>query len=261
LYLEYWNLSEKPFENTPDPKFFYSSQMHQEALNRVLYGVSNNKGCVLLTGEYGCGKTAMLRKVIESLDPERFELALLNYPIFSAAEFLQEVLFQFGADNGAGSKLELFHRISTFGFNNLKVGKQNLLMIDEAQLVEDADIYEQMRLLLNFQLEDQALLTLFLVGQPELRERIMMYPQLDQRIGVRYHLHHFLEDDVAGYVRHRTRIAGAARDLFAPEAISLIAKITHGVPRRINNICDMSLLEGMMMRVQVVEEAVVRRSQ
>jgi general secretion pathway protein A len=261
LYLEYWGLSDKPFENTPDPKFFYSSQMHQEALNRILYGVTNNKGCVLLTGEYGCGKTAMLRKVIESLDPDRFELALLNYPIFSASEFLREVLFQYGADNGAGSKLDLFHRISTFGFDNLKLGKQNLLMIDEAQLIEDADIYEQMRLLLNLQLEDQGLLTLFLVGQPELRERIMMYPQLDQRVGIRYHLHYFSEDDVTGYIRHRMRIAGATRDVFAPEAISMIAKISHGIPRRINNMCDLSLLEGMIMRAQVVDEAIVKRSQ
>jgi general secretion pathway protein A len=261
LYLEYWGLSDKPFENTPDPRFFYSSQMHQEALNRILYGVTNNKGCVLLTGEYGCGKTAMLRKLIESLDPDRFELALLNYPIFSASEFLREVLFQYGADNSAGSKLELFHRISTFGFDNLKLGKQNLLMIDEAQLIEDADIYEQMRLLLNLQLEDQGLLTLFLVGQPELRDRIMMYPQLDQRIGIRYHLHYFAEDDVAGYIRHRMMIAGGTRDVFAPEAISMIAKISHGIPRRINNMCDLSLLEGMIMRAQLVDEAVVKRSQ
>ena len=261
MYLEYWGLSEKPFENTPDPKFFYSSQMHQEALNRILYGVVNNKGCVLLTGEYGCGKTAMLRKVIESLDPHRFELALLNYPIFSPSEFLREVLFQYGGDNSPGSKLELFHRISTFGFDNLKLEKQNLLMIDEAQLIEDADIYEQMRLLLNLQLEDQGLLTLFLVGQPELRERIMTYPQLDQRISIRYHLRYFAEDDVAGYIRHRMRIAGARREVFTPAAISMIGRISHGIPRRINNVCDLSLLEGMIMRAEIVDEAVVKRSQ
>jgi general secretion pathway protein A len=261
VYLEYWGLREKPFENTPDPKFFYSSKMHTEALTRILYAITNNKGCVLLTGEYGCGKTAIVRKVVESLSEEKYELALLNYPIFSCAEFLSEVLFQYGADTSPGSKLELFHRVSAFGFENLNKGKQNILMIDEAQLIEDSDIYEQMRLLLNLQLEDQGLITLFLVGQPELRERIMMYPQLDQRISVRYHLHYFAQDDVIAYIAHRLQIAGATREIFTPDAFTLISKISHGVPRRINNICDISLLEGSMSRAQLIDEAIVRKSQ
>ena len=261
MYLEYWGLREKPFENTPDPRFFYSSQMHAEALSRMLYAITNNKGCVLLTGEYGCGKTAIVRKVVESLNNDKYELALLNYPVFSSAEFLSEVLFQYGTESSPGSKLELFHRISSFGFENLKKGKQNILVIDEAQLLEDSDIYEQMRLLLNLQLEDQGLITLFLVGQPELRERIMMYPQLDQRVSVRYHLHYFAQDDVVAYIRHRLRIAGGDGDVFTPNAFTLISKLSHGVPRRINNICDLSLLEGSLSRVQIIDEAIVKKSQ
>ena len=261
VYLEHWGLREKPFENTPDPRFFYSSEMHAEGLSRILYAITNNKGCALLTGEYGCGKTALVRKAVESLSPDKYELALLNYPIFSSAEFLSEALFQFGADTSPGSKLELFHRIAGFGFENLKRGKQNILMIDEAQLIEDSDIFEQMRLLLNLQLEDHGLITLFLVGQPELRESIMMYPQLDQRVSVRFHLHYFAEDDVVAYIRHRLRIAGGTRDIFTPDAFRLIAKISHGVPRRINNICDLSLLGGLMSRVQLIDEGVVRKSQ
>lgn len=261
MYLEYWGLKEKPFENTPDPRFFYSSKMHTEALSRILYALTNNKGCVLLTGEYGCGKTALVRKVIEALDPDRYELALINYPIFSSNEFLREVLFQYGEDNVAGTKLELFHRVSAFGYDRMQKGKQNVLAIDEAQLIEDPEIFEQIRLLLNLQLEDKGLMSIFLVGQPELRERIMAYPQLDQRIGVKYHIHYFAQDDVIAYVRHRLRIGGATREIFTTDAYVAIARMSHGVPRRINNICDLCLLDGSTTRVEMIDESIVRKSQ
>ena len=263
MYLEYWGFQEKPFENTPDPRFFYSSKMHTEALSRILYALSNNKGCALLTGEYGCGKTTLVRKVIEALDPEIYELALINYPIFSSSEFLREVLFQYGADTTSGSKLDLFHRASAFGFDNLKKGKQNVLVIDEAQLIEDPEIFEQIRLLLNLQLEDRGLFSIFLVGQPELRERIMTYPQLDQRIAVRYHVHYFGHDDVVAYIRHRVRIArgGETGELFTDEAYAAVTRTSHGVPRRINNICDLCLLDGMQLNLERIDESIVKKVQ
>ena len=235
--------------------------MHTEALSRILYAVTNNKGCVLLTGEYGCGKTALVRKVIEALDPDQYDLALINYPIFSSNEFLREVLFQYGADTTAGTKLELFHRMSAFGYENLKKGRQNVLVIDEAQLIEDSEIYEQIRLLLNLQLEDKGLVSVFLVGQPELRERIMTYPQLDQRVSVRYHIHYFGQDDVMAYIRHRLRISGANRELFTAEAYNLIARMSHGVPRRVNNVCDLCLLDGSTNRAEMIDEAIVKKIQ
>jgi len=261
LYLEHWGFQEKPFENTPDPKFFYSSRMHTEALTRILYALTNNKGCVLLSGEYGCGKTAIVRKVIESLDPGVYEVALINYPIFSPNEFLREVLFQYGIEVKPGTKLELFHRVSAFGYENLQKGKQNVLVIDEAQLIEDAEIFEQMRLLLNLQLEDRGLISIFLVGQPELRERIMAYPQLDQRIGIRYHIHYFGHDDVVGYIRHRLAIAGVKHEIFTPDGYSAVSRTSHGIPRRINNICDLCLLEGASAGVRLIDESIVKNIQ
>jgi len=262
LYLEYWGLKEKPFENTPDPKFFYPSKMHSEALSRVLYAITNDKGCALLSGEYGCGKTALVRKVIEALDPEVYELALVNYPIFSADEFLREVLFQYGVDtSSSGSKLEMFHRFSTFGYENAKKNKQNVLIIDEAQLIEDAEIYEQMRLILNVRLEDKGLFSILLVGQPEVRERILAYPQLDQQISIRYHLHYFSHDDVVAYIRHRLRIGGMTREIFNQEAYVAITRASHGVPRRINSICDLCLLDAAASRVQIIDDVIVQKVQ
>ena len=258
MYLEHWGLKEMPFENTPDPKFFYSSKMHTEALGRILYAITNNKGCALLTGEYGCGKTALVRKVIESLDSDHCELGLINSPIFAFHEFLREILFQYGQDVQNGTKLEHFHRISGFCFENAKNGKQNILVIDEAQLIEEPQIFEHLRLLLNLQLEDKPLMNVFLVGQPELRDRIMVYPQLDQRVGVRYNLHYFSLEDTVCYIRHRLKVAGATRDIFSPDAFGAIFKMTRGIPRCINNTCDLSLLDGSASGVEMIDECIVK---
>ncbi|HEY3127853.1 MAG TPA: AAA family ATPase, partial [Acidobacteriota bacterium] len=154
MYLEYWGLKEKPFENTPDPKFLYLSGEHRECLKRLLYAISDHKGCALLTGEYGCGKTVLVRTVVDSLDPKQYDLSLINYPIFAPGEFLREIMHQFGVETTPGSRLELFHRISQYAFENVKKGKQNLIVIDEAQLIEDAQVFDEIRLLLNVQLED-----------------------------------------------------------------------------------------------------------
>jgi type II secretory pathway predicted ATPase ExeA len=235
--------------------------MHAEALSRVLYAITDHKGLGLLTGEYGCGKTALVRKVIESLDPDLYEIALINYPIFSSDEFLREVLFQYGVESTSGTRLELFHRVSAFAYENLKKNKHNVLVIDEAQLIEDPEIYEEMRLLLNLQLEDRGLISILLVGQPELRERLVTYPQLDQRVNVRYHVQYFNTDEVVAYIRHRLRIAGVARDIFTTEAFVAIGRDSHGVPRRINNICDLCLLDGCATRVQMIDESIVKRIQ
>ena len=259
MYLEYWGLKEKPFENTPDPKFLYLSGEHRECLKRLLYAISDHKGCALLTGEYGCGKTVLVRTVVDSLDPKQYDLSLINYPIFAPGEFLREIMHQFGVETAPGSRLELFHRISQHAFENVKIGKQNLIVIDEAQLIEDAQVFDEIRLLLNVQLEDRFLNTVFIVGQPELRERIMQYPQLEQRIGVKYHLHRFGDEDTINYMRHRLKIAGATREIFTPESYYLIYKISYGVPRRINNLCDLCLLEGANDGAKTIDESVIKK--
>ena len=128
-------------------------------------------------------------------------------------------------------------------------------------MIEDSEIFEQIRLLLNLQLEDKGLISIFLVGQPELRERVMTYPQLDQRIGVRYHIHYFGHDDVIAYIRHRLRIAGTTREMFTPEAYVMITRASHGVPRRINNICDLCLLDGSSVHAEMIDEAIVKKIQ
>lgn len=207
----------------------------------------------MLTGEYGCGKTILIRTVLNRLDRDNYEIALVNYPVFDREEFLQDILHQFGCETGAEGRMDLFRELTHFFYEKISEGKKNILVIDEAQLLEDRDVFEELRLLLNMQLEDRFLVSVLLVGQPELREKVMRFPQLDQQIAVRCHLHRFDLEDTIRYVRHRLKVAGCKRKIFDEEALYLIYKLSNGVPRRINNVADMSLLEGFARGVGEID--------
>ncbi len=253
MYLEYWGLKEKPFENTPDRRFLYPSDNHRDGLQRLLYAIENEKGCAMLSGEYGCGKTVLVRTVISSLELDRYEVALINYPFFDRTSFLREVAHQFGRQPEERPRVEVFRDLSQFYYDNVSQGKVNLLIIDEAQIIDDPQVFEELRLILNIQLEDRFLINVLLVGQPELREKIMLYPQLDQRIAIKWHLHRFDHENTAAYIRHRLKVAGSERELFSEEALYLVHKIANGVPRRINNVADLCLLEAANRQMKMVD--------
>ncbi|UCF36999.1 MAG: AAA family ATPase [Acidobacteriota bacterium] len=245
MYLEHWNLKEKPFDNTPDRRFLYPSENHRATLQKLLYALRGERGCAMLSGEYGCGKTVLVRTVIGGLNPDSTEIALINYPVFDRNSFLQDVLHQFGfATTATDARPELFRGLSQHFYDNINRGRRNVLIIDEAQIMDDPEVFEELRLMLNMQLEDRFLVSILLVGQPELREKIMLYPQLDQQIGVKCHLHRFDHVDTGHYIEHRLKVAGSASKIFTEEALYLVHKLSNGVPRRINNVADLCLLEG-----------------
>jgi len=258
-YEEYWGLKQAPFDNVPDPKFYYPSTKHEEGFHRLLYGVEGRKGAVMLTGEVGCGKTLLSRTLIQHLAQDRYDLSLLANPSFEVVDFMREVLYQLGI-NLNGSKLDSIHAINDRLVENLRKGKDTVLVIDEAQNITDVHIFEELRLLLNFQLNDRFLLTLVLLGQPELRSKIDALKQLSQRIGIRYHLMPFDLSEVEGYVEFRTRAAGATRPLFTKEAIEVIHQASGGIPRKINTLCDLALLIGFMERCEQVDNEVVDKA-
>ena len=258
MYLEHWNLREEPFKNTPDWRFLYPSPNHQSSLQKLQYGLANEKGAAMLTGEYGCGKTVLTRAIANTLHRDHYEIALINCPFFDRESFLREVCFQFGYDPDGRSLSGLFRELSQLFFENVSHGRKNILIIDEGQIIEDPQVFEELRLLLNIQLEDRFLINILLVGQPELREKIMRYPQLDQRIALKCHLHRFDYKNTANYVAHRLKVAGSARELFKTEVLYQIHKISSGVPRRINNVADMCLLEGANRKVSVIDEQILK---
>ena len=257
MYKDYWKLERKPFENTPDPDFFYPSSEHEEALDRLLYLMEERMGAGMLTGEYGSGKTTMVRVLRERLDLDRYRMAYLDYPRFSSDGLLGEILYQLGEDSN-GDNLERRHRLGDVFYATSEQGGHTLVIVDEAQVIPDEHALEELRLLLNFQLEDAFLVTVLLVGQPEFRERVRKSPQLDQRITVRFHIHNFDLGGTRAYIRHRLARAGAEGSIFTDSAIEAIYRSTLGTPRRINNVCDLCLFTGARQGVERISDEIVR---
>jgi general secretion pathway protein A len=259
MYLDYWGFKKYPFENVPDPEFMYYSQEHKEALVRLLYAVNRRKGAALLTGEIGSGKTLLSRVFIQQLPEKDFEIGLITNPSLEPLDFLKEILYQIGLNFKTNSKTELIASLNTRLLENTKKNRTTLLIVDEAQLVH-ADSFEEIRLLLNFQLNDQFLMTFIIIGQPELKDIIRQHKQLDQRIAIRYHLNALNGEDTAKYISYRLgKVGFPDNGIFTPEAIEEIYHYSEGIPRKINNVCDLSLLITFSMKGKVVDSDIIRK--
>lgn len=263
MYEAYWNLKEKPFINTPDPRFLYYSREHEEAFSRLMYAVQSDMGGCLLTGVFGCGKTLLNQTLIESLEKMgNYKVAFIANPILSHIELLRMIAHNLGASNLPEKRTEILtdfilQKLEEILRNNDNDGKHTVVIIDEAHIIEDKLIFEELRLLLNFQLKDRFLLTLILSGQPELKKNVDNIKQLSQRIPVKCHLDKFDLKDTNDYIIHRLEVAGAKQAIFNDEAFNLIYQRSGGIPRRINNICDMSLLLGFSKQAEFIGEEIV----
>lgn len=257
MYEAYWELREPPFDNSPNPRFFYLSPEHEEALVRLVYTVRHRKGCGMLTGEYGCGKTTLSRALIQRLEAERYEIGLLTNPSWTPVDFLREALYQLGVEATERAKSELLHQLNDVFFSNYRAGRDTVIIVDEAQLIDDDAVFEELRLLMNFQTDDRFLVTLLLIGSPELRDRVRRLKHLDQRITIRCHLNTLDGAHTAAYITHRLRMAGRTAPIFTDEAIRLIFDFTRGTPREINNLCDVALLVGYTKRLKEVGEKII----
>jgi len=263
MYEAYWNLKERPFVNTPDPRFLYYSQEHEEALSRLMYAVQTNMGGCMLTGVFGCGKTLLNQALIESLEKlGNYKIAFVANPFLSHIELLRMIAYDLGANNLPEKKTEiltdfLLQTLEKILHNNNDDGKHTVVIIDEAHVIEDKLIFEELRLLLNFQLKDRFLLTLILSGQPELKKSIENIKQLSQRIPIRCNLDRFGPEDTKNYILHRLDVAGRAEPVFEEGVYKVIHERSGGIPRRINNICDMSLLVGFSKGVELIGDDIV----
>ncbi|MCX7661999.1 MAG: AAA family ATPase [Candidatus Omnitrophica bacterium] len=258
MYERHWNLKEKPFENTPDPRFFYLSSQHSEALARMLYAVREKKGAALFTGEYGSGKTLLSRVLWHELQQEdKYQPIFILNPRLKADEFVVEIVHQLGGENSSREKIDLFHSLHKLLYHNYEMNRHTVIVIDEAQAIYDKEVFEELRLLLNFQLENTFLLTVILMGQPELRDMVVELPQLFQRLSVRYHLKALDENETKEYIRHRLKVAGAGQDIFTDDAHREIYLHSQGIPRKINNLCDLALLAGFSRNLNLIDQEII----
>ena len=225
----------------------------------MLYVIKEKKGAAILTGEYGSGKTLLSRVLLKELSDERYHSALIFNPQLSSLELIKEIIYQLGGDTSAlSSKTDLLHYLNEILYRDKNGNKNTVVIVDEAQAITEESAFEELRLLLNFQLNDNFLLTLILLGQPELKERIENLPQLRQRLAVRYHLKALTEDETKGYILHRLEVSGSQEAIFTEDALEEIYRFSGGVPRRINNICDMALLVGCSEEITEIHEEVIR---
>lgn len=258
MYESYWAIKEKPFENTPDPRFIYFSNEHLEAISRLTYAVEERKGAALLTGDYGCGKTVISRLLFEKLTHDRYESALITNPLLNPIALLREICFQLDVKISVKSpKTQLLRKLNERFYENMNNNKDTVIIIDEAQAINNLTAFEELRLLLNFQLNDRFLLTLILIGQPELREKINELKQLKQRLAIKYHLNPLNEQETEKYIIHRLDVAEATREIFTPKAMRLTWEKSEGIPRVINNICDMSLLVGFTKKLNKIDRDLI----
>jgi len=261
MYEEYWGFSEKPFENSPDPRFLYCSSQHEEALMRMLYAVRERKGAALLTGEYGGGKTLLSRVIITKLNEEssKYSVSLVVNPAIPPLDLLREVIYQLGCDvSRDDNKVDLLHKLNEVLYKNLLEEKHSIIIVDEAQAITEDESFEEIRLLLNFQSNERFLLTLLLLGQPELKDKINRIKQLEQRFSLRYHLRNLSFEETVEYIVHRCRVARREEKIFTEEACRLIYEWTEGIPRKINNICDLSLLIGFGKKSDLIDESIAK---
>ncbi|MFH2137129.1 MAG: AAA family ATPase [Candidatus Omnitrophota bacterium] len=262
MYEQYWGLSEKPFENTPNPYFLYNSPQHEEGLSRLFYVVSEGKGAALVTGVFGCGKTLLGKTLFKELDRDIYKTAFISNPYMTYEELLMHIAYHLGARDLPTKKQDVLvnvvlERLGEILQNNMRDGKKTIVVIDEAHVITDRKVWEEMRLLLNFQLENQFLLTLLILGQPELKEIIDSNKQFSQRIAVKFHLGPLNKKETQEYILHRLKMAGRTKPVFSQGTFELIYKKSGGIPRRINQICDMALFAGFGKNASMVNEAIV----
>lgn len=245
MYESYWRLQQKPFENCADPQFYYPSESHQAALLKLRYAIENRRGAALLAGPSGSGKTLLVTMLRATLGEPFTPFVHLVFPQMDTEQLLTYLADELTEHAGAVQSVQQsVRRIEQFLVANTERGRHAVVVVDEAHLLDDGRTLETLRLLLNFELAGRPALTLLLVGQPGILPILDRSPQLGERLGVKSLLRPFSEAETAEYVDHRLRLAGGIREVFGPEAKAALYRLTHGIPRRINRICDLAMLIG-----------------
>ncbi len=261
MYREFFGLTGKPFQLSPDARFFYPSKEHSRALSFLEYGLSQADGFIVITGDVGTGKTTLVQTLLAELDPNEAVVANLVTTQLQEDDLLTLAMINFGLtlDNSA-SKAVLLRDLERFFIDRAREGKRALLIVDEAQNLPARSV-EELRMLSNFQYQGRPLVQVFLLGQEEFRGTLLSagFEQLRQRVIATYHLNPLDAEETRTYIEHRlTRVGWADDPVITDGAFEQIYAFTQGVPRRVNNLCDRLLLYTYLEEVHSIDEEIVR---
>ncbi len=259
MYEKFYGLKEKPFQIVPNPSYLYMSPVHDNALTYLEYGLMENVGFILLTGEVGTGKTTLVRYILDRFESEK-EIAVIFNTNVTADELLSLILQSFELEPEDGNKTKNLEILQQFLIDKYAENKQVLLIIDEAQNLSDKAL-EEARMLSNLQSDDQTLIQLMLVGQPEFKERLQQpgYIPFAQRIAVNFFLSGLSKKETKLYIDYRLEKAGAKPNIFNLEALNMICEASKGIPRSINLICDFALVYGFGHELETIDASVIEQ--
>ena len=259
MYEKFYGLKEKPFQIVPNPAYLYKSPKHLNALTYLEYGLSENVGFILLTGEIGSGKTTLIQYILDKMGDDS-EVAVIFNTNVSANQMLMMILSEFEIPSQNFDKAVALEQLNGFLIEKYAAKKKVLLIIDEAQNLS-FEALEEVRMLSNLSVETQALIQIMLVGQPELIEKLQdpKLLQFSQRIAVNFHLEGLDRDETAEYINYRLNKAGGRNGIFTPGAVDRIYRLSGGIPRSINLLCQAALVYGFADEVQAVDQTIIKQ--
>lgn len=260
MYLEFFKLKKLPFENTFNEQLFFESETHTEAYSRLEYVVENRKNCAVLVGAYGCGKTFILKMLIKNLSKKGYIFSEVVNPAVDDTGILKLISYNFLNYKLPQDKADILIALEKFLKDSFRDSKHCVVLIDEAQNIADEKVFEELRMLLNYSINDKPLLTLILSGQNELHEKILSNKQFMQRIYISYEIKPLSEKDTNLYIKHRLNIAGGNEKLFSDDAIANVYEKSGGIPRWINSICDVSLLTAFTKGISLIDRDIVEEA-
>jgi general secretion pathway protein A len=258
MYETFYKFSEKPFNTTPDSKFFFPSAKHTEALNNLIYAINERKGFVVITGEIGAGKTTVYRTLLNKLDLNT-RVAIITNTHLTCKELITEILEELEVEYRPGTKQKLLSQLNAHLVRQLAQNINVVLIIDEAQNLT-SKVLEEVRMLSNLETEKEKLIQIILVGQPQLKIKLenIKLEQFKQRIALYYHLYPLTKEESKQYIAHRIKLVSSnGMDFFTPAALELICEHSRGIPRIINLICDSALLSGYIYDSKTINENII----
>ena len=258
-YLDFYKLKEQPFSNVVDDKFYYGSKQHDESLVRLKYAIDTMKGLAVVIGGIGTGKTTLARKMLNELDESKYEAALLVVLHSSVTSdwLMRKIAMQIGVEEPGDLKIDLLGQIYKKLLELHDKGLKTAVLIDEVQMLKSQEIMEEFRGLLNMEVSEGKLITFIFFGLSEMEEILALDEPLKQRVALRCRLTALEEKNTREYVQHRIKVAGSEKDIFTPEAINGIHSYAKGIPRLINTVCDNALLEGFLIKKDILDAEII----